>query len=253
MSLSRLIKPLLLSGALLFSAFASRAQAEDLRIGFIAPMTGLFAQVGKDMVDGFQMYLDEHGNKLGGMDVKFILEDDQAKPDLGVTKAKKLVLNDQVQMFIGGVLASTGYALAPVSTEMKTVYIASIPAADDLTQRQADKFPYLIRTGWSSSQPAQPMGQWACDQGYKKIVAVGADYAFGYEQVGGFQKTFEDCGGKIVAARAMTNSPCPSCRRWRWETPFQAQRRSPAAGEAQVWSASSRARSRAAQAREWRS
>jgi branched-chain amino acid transport system substrate-binding protein len=161
-------------------------------------MTGLFAQVGKDMVDGFQMYLDEHGNKLGGMDVKFILEDDQAKPDLGVTKAKKLVLNDQVQMFIGGVLASTGYALAPVSTEMKTVYIASIPAADDLTQRQADKFPYLIRTGWSSSQPAQPMGQWACDQGYKKIVAVGADYAFGYEQVGGFQKTFEDCGGKIV-------------------------------------------------------
>src|SRR5215813_8435661 len=107
MSLSRLIKPLLLSGALLFGAFASRAQAEELRVGFIAPMTGLFAQVGKDMVDGFQMYLDEHGNKLGGMDVKFILEDDQAKPDLGVTKAKKLV-NDQVQMFIGGVLASTG-------------------------------------------------------------------------------------------------------------------------------------------------
>ena len=95
-------------------------------------MTGLFAQVGKDMVDGFQMYLDEHGNKLGGMDVKFILEDDQAKPDLGVTKAKKLVLNDQVQMFVGGVLASTGYPLAPVSTEMKTVPIASIPAADDL-------------------------------------------------------------------------------------------------------------------------
>lgn len=199
MSLSRLIKPLLLSGAVLFGAdLVSRAQAEELRIGFIAPMTGLFAQVGKDMVDGFQMYLEEHGNKLGGMDVKFILEDDQAKPDLGVTKAKKLVLNDQVQMFVGGVLASTGYALAPVSTEMKTVYIASIPAADDLTQRQADKFPYLIRTGWSSSQPSQPMGQWACDQGYKKIVAVGADYAFGYEQVGGFQKTFEDCGGKIV-------------------------------------------------------
>ena len=45
------------------------------------------------------------------MDVKFILEDDQAKPDLGVTKAKKLVLNDQVQMFVGGVLASTGYGL----------------------------------------------------------------------------------------------------------------------------------------------
>jgi len=169
-----------------------------LSIGFIAPMTGIFAQVGKDMVNGFQMYLDEHGGKLGGMDVKFIVEDDQAKPDAGVTKAKKLVLQDKVHMFIGGVLASTGYALAPVSSELKTIYIASIPAADDLTQRQAAKYPLLFRTGWSSSQPNHPYGQWACDQGYKKIVAVAADYAFGYEQVGGFQKTFEDCGGKII-------------------------------------------------------
>jgi branched-chain amino acid transport system substrate-binding protein len=179
-------------------AGAPRARAEELRIGFIAPMTGIFAQVGKDMVNGFQMYLDEHGGKLGGMEVKFIVEDDQAKPDLGVTKAKKLVLQDKVQMFIGGVLASTGYALAPVSSELKTIYIASIPAADDLTQRQADKYPLFFRTGWSSSQPHHPLGQWACDQGYKKIVTVGADYAFGYESVGGFQKAFEDCGGKIV-------------------------------------------------------
>jgi len=101
----------------------SNAGADELHIGFIAPMTGIFAQVGKDMVDGFQLYLAEHGNKLGGMDVKVIFEDDQAKPDLGVTKAKKLILSDKVDMFIGGVLASTGYALAPVSTEMKTVYI----------------------------------------------------------------------------------------------------------------------------------
>ena len=176
----------------------SNAGADELHVGFIAPMTGIFAQVGKDMVDGFQLYLTEHGNKLGGMDVKVIFEDDQAKPDLGVTKAKKLILSDKVDMFIGGVLASTGYALAPVSTEMKTVYIPSIPAADDLTQRQADKYPYLIRTGWTSSQPNHPLGQWACEQGYKKIAAVSADYAFGYEQVGGFQKTFEDCGGKII-------------------------------------------------------
>ena len=176
----------------------SNAGADELHIGFIAPMTGIFAQVGKDMVDGFQLYLTEHGNKLGGMDVKVIFEDDQAKPDLGVTKAKKLILSDKVDMFIGGVLASSGYALAPVSTEMKTVYIPSIPAADDLTQRQADKYPYLIRTGWTSSQPNHPLGQWACEQGYKKITAVSADYAFGYEQVGGFQKTFEDCGGKII-------------------------------------------------------
>src|SRR5215470_18756306 len=79
--------------------------AEELRIGFVAPTTGIFAQVGKDMVDGFQLYLDQHGNKLGGADVKFIVEDEQGKPDTAVTKAKKLVLQDHVQMFIGGLLA----------------------------------------------------------------------------------------------------------------------------------------------------
>ena len=155
--ISRTATAVLLGGTLAATlAIPSNARAEDLRIGFIAPMTGIFAQVGKDMVNGFQMYLDEHGGKLGGMEVKFIVEDNQGKPDAAVTKAKKLALQDTVHMFIGGVLASTGYALAPVSTELKTIYIASIPAADDLTQRQASKYPYFFRTGWSSSQPNQP-------------------------------------------------------------------------------------------------
>jgi len=180
------------------AGLAPAAAQEELRIGFIAPTTGPFAQVGADMLNGINLYLEKVNNDLGGAKVKLIVEDSQAKPDLAVTKARKLILEDHVQMFIGGVLASEGYALAPVSTELKTVYISSIAAADDLTQRQLSNHPLFIRTGWTSSQPNHPYGQWACDQGYKKIAAVAADYAFGYEQVGGFQKAFEDCGGKIV-------------------------------------------------------
>jgi branched-chain amino acid transport system substrate-binding protein len=180
------------------AGLAPAAAQEELRIGFIAPTTGPFAQVGADMLNGFNMYLEKVNSDFGGAKVKLIVEDSQAKPDLAVTKARKLILEDHVQMFVGGVLASEGYALAPVSTELKTVYISSIAAADDLTQRQLSNYPLFIRTGWTSSQPNHPYGQWACDQGYKKIAAVAADYAFGYEQVGGFQKAFEDCGGKIV-------------------------------------------------------
>src|SRR6185312_9594866 len=189
--------PLLVAGTLALGA-GSTAGGAELRIGFLAPTTGIFAAVGKDMVDGFQMYLDEHKNNLGGLQVKFSVEDEQGKPDVAVTKAKKLILQDKVDMIIGGLLASTGYALAPVSTSEKTLYISPVAAADDLTQRQLAKFPYFIRTGWTSSQPSHPFGQWACDQGYKKIAVVAADYAFGYEVVGGFQKAFEDCGGQII-------------------------------------------------------
>ena len=101
-------------------------------------------------------------------------------------------------MFIGGVLASTGYALAPVSTAEKTHLHPVDPGVRRSTQREVGKYPYFIRTGWSSSQPHHALGAWACDQGYKKVVTVGADYAFGYESVGGFQKAFEDCGGKVI-------------------------------------------------------
>jgi branched-chain amino acid transport system substrate-binding protein len=195
---NKLRKVLLGSCLALGLGLTTQANAEELRIGYISPVTGIFAQIGKDMVDGFQMYLDEHGGKLGGMDVKFIVEDDQGKPDTGVTKAKKLVLQDKVHMFIGGLLASTGYALAPVSTAEKTLYISSVASADDLTQRQLSKYPYFIRTSWTSSLPHQPLGQWACDNGFKKVIVISADYAFGYETAGGFQKVFEDCGGKVI-------------------------------------------------------
>jgi branched-chain amino acid transport system substrate-binding protein len=198
-SLLQRLGSILLGSCLAFGlALTAPASAEELRIGFLAPTTGIFAQIGKDMTDGFQLYLDQHGNKLGGADVKFIVEDEQGKPDTAVIKAKKLILNDKVNMFIGGLLASTGYALAPVSTAEKTLYISSVASADDLTQRELGKYPYFFRTSWTSSQPHHPLGQWACEQGYKKVVTVAADYAFGYEVTGGFQKAFEDCGGKVI-------------------------------------------------------
>jgi branched-chain amino acid transport system substrate-binding protein len=154
---------LLASAVLLGIATATPARSEDLHIGFLAPRTGIFTQLGTDMVNGFQMYLDEHGGKLGGMDVKFIVEDDQGKPDVDVTKAKKLILQDKVDMLVGAVLASSAYALAPVSTEYKMLYMGTVSTADDLAQRQIAKYPYLVLPTWVPSLPNHPLGQWACD------------------------------------------------------------------------------------------
>ena len=96
---------LALAGALAGAALSTPAYAQDLRIGFIAPRTGIFSQLGIDMYNGFQMYLEEHKGQLGGAKVTVILEDDQGKPDTGVTKANKLILSDKVHMLVGGVLA----------------------------------------------------------------------------------------------------------------------------------------------------
>ena len=70
-----------LSGAALVigAALTTGAQAQDkeLRIGLIVPTTGILAQVGKDMVDGFNLYLEEANNDFAGAKVKLIVEDDR--------------------------------------------------------------------------------------------------------------------------------------------------------------------------------
>ena len=102
-------------------------------------------------------------------------------------------------MLVGAVLGSSAYALAPVSNEYKMLYIGTVSTADDIAQRQVRQISVSrILPTWVPSQPTHPLGQWACDQGYKRVVAIATDYAFGYEQMGGFQKSFEDCGGKVV-------------------------------------------------------
>ena len=97
------------AGLAMLLAVTPPAAAQQLVVGFIAPMTGRFAQVGRDMVNGFEMYLDEVKGDFAGTKVKLILEDDQARPPTGVLKAEKLIRQDKVHILMGGVLATTGY------------------------------------------------------------------------------------------------------------------------------------------------
>ena len=173
------------------------AQKGPIKIGFIAPMTGGAAQVGKDMVNGLMMYLAEHGNQIAGRKVEVIVEDNQGSPAVALTKLRKLVESDKVQVLAGGLFAHVGYALAPKVDEYKVPMLYPVMAADDLTQRKPTK--WVVRTGWTSSQPSHPFGEYAAKTlGYKKVVTIGMDYAFGYEVIGGFQKTFEEHGGQII-------------------------------------------------------
>ncbi|MBI2881062.1 MAG: ABC transporter substrate-binding protein [Candidatus Tectomicrobia bacterium] len=175
---------------------AGKAAEGEIRIGFLAPTTGGWAQIGRNMIDGFEMYLDQIGHKMAGRKVVFIIEDTRAKPPTAVTKARKLILQDKADILVGGVLASVGYALAPIAANYKVPYLMPITGSDDLTQRL--RSPWVIRTGYSSSQAPHVFGQYAYEAGYRRVVTFSADYAYGYEIVGGFQQTFEKAGGQVI-------------------------------------------------------
>lgn len=173
------------------------AQSAPIKIGFLAPLTGPFAQIGKDMVNGNQLYLTEIGGQVAGRKIEVIVEDDEGNPATALNKSRKLVDQDKVAIVTGGMLANVGYALQPYIDGQKIPATFPVIAADDLTQRKPAK--WIVRTGWSTSQPMHPFADWALkNTKYRKIAAIGMDYAFGYEIIGGFQHVFEEGGGQIV-------------------------------------------------------
>ena len=173
------------------------AQSGPIKIGLLAPLTGAFAALGKDMLNGTELYLDEIGHQVAGRKIELIVEDTEGNTATALTKARKLVDQDKIHVLTGGLLASTGYALHPFADAQKIPTTYPVMASDDLTQRKPAK--WVVRTGWATSQPMHPFAEWVVkNTKYRKVATVAMDYAFGWETVGGFQRTFEEQGGQIV-------------------------------------------------------
>ena len=189
---------LLLALVLLVPVAAPAQQPRPpIKIGFLTDLTGIAAQPAKDMVNGLTMYLDEIGHQMAGRKIELIVEDTQGRPDVTLTKLRKVVEHDKVHLVAGVLFGHLGYAIAPKVEEYRIPTMITVAASDDLTQRL--KYHWVVRTGWASSQPSHPFGEYAAKTlGYKKVVVIGSDYAFAWEVVGGFQKTFEESGGQIV-------------------------------------------------------
>jgi len=159
--MNRRLLPLL---ALCLAAGAALAAGQPssqapIKVGFLGPLSGPYVQNGRDILNGFLLALDEMGHRAGGRPIELIVEDDEAIPAVGLTKARKLIERDHVQLMTGALLSSTGYALAPYIDSMKVPMIYPVVSADDLTQRRPSR--WIIRTGWTGSQPNHAFGEYA--------------------------------------------------------------------------------------------
>src|SRR6266436_8246117 len=170
---------------------SARAQAGPIKIGLLAPLTGVVASGGKEMVEGVQFYLDGVKSEIAGRKVELVIEDDASNPDTALQKARRLVEQGNCHMLIGNLLANTGLAVANYVKGTGMPYFIPIIAADDLTQRQRIK--NVIRVaGYSASEFTHPLGDWALKHGYKKIATISQDYTFGHEQCGGLAQVFTE-------------------------------------------------------------
>jgi branched-chain amino acid transport system substrate-binding protein len=180
----------------LFAAPA-QAQGEPLRLGFLTIRTGPLAAGGKQMEDALKLFLKERNNRIAGREVQLFTADTAGQPAVTKTNAQELVERDKVQVIIGPLAAFEALAIDDYIRQVQVPVISPSAAAEDLTQRKPN--PWFVRAVGTSAQPNHPLGEYAAkDLKYKRIAIIADDFAFGHEIAAGFQRTFEDNGGRIV-------------------------------------------------------
>src|SRR3954463_3298221 len=198
---SKLRRRTILAGgaATAFSARLPKAAiAEDRpgKIGLLTVKTGPLAQGGIQMEQGTTLFLKHSGNKLAGRAVELIVADTGGTPAGTKTKAQELIERDKVDMIFGPLAAFELLAISDYAMQQKCP-ILSLAAAEDMTQRRPN--PYFVRASATSAQAMHPMADYAAKElKLKRVITISEDFAFGHEQMGGFQQTFEEAGGKIL-------------------------------------------------------
>lgn len=172
--------------------------AAPLKIGILVPTTGFHALQGTSVIKGFELYLQKNGNKLGGRDVKLTKADTEGKPDVALTKLKKLIEKDKMDIVVGPVSSSVALAVKAYINKKKTPLVVPIAITSALT-KPPNRSPYIFRVQVAAEQANNPFGGWVIkNTAYRKMAIIASDFFAGHDAANAFKAGFEGAGGKIV-------------------------------------------------------
>jgi branched-chain amino acid transport system substrate-binding protein len=173
-----------------------RAQAEPVRLGLLTVKTGPLASGGIDMEKALVMYLRERNNTIAGRKVELVVADTAGVAATARTKTQELVERNRVHALTGPLDAGSALAIDDYIRSQR-VPTMSVAAAEDMTQRKPN--PWFVRATSTSSQSAHAMADYcAKNLKYRRMAVIADDIPYGHEMVAGFQRVFEEAGGKIV-------------------------------------------------------
>jgi branched-chain amino acid transport system substrate-binding protein len=158
--------------------------------------TGPLASGGIDMERALIQYLRERNNTLAGRKVELLVGDSGGVPAQARTKVQELVERERIQVMIGPLAAGEALAVDDYIRQVQLPTL-SVAAAEDMTQRKPN--PWFVRGTSTSSQNSQPLADYCYKQlKMRRMAVIADDIPYGHEMCAGFQRVFEDLGGKIV-------------------------------------------------------
>ena len=172
------------------------AQNAPLKVGLMLPYTGTYAKLGKFIDDGFRLYVEQKGGKLGGREIAFVQVDDESKPEAATDNMNRLVGREKADVVIGTVHSGVAMAMVKVARDTKTLMIIPNAGANDATGPACA--PNIFRSSFSNWQTTFPMGKVMADAGIKNVATITWRYTAGAEMIDAFAENFTKHGGKIA-------------------------------------------------------
>ncbi|SMX38583.1 ABC transporter substrate-binding protein [Maliponia aquimaris] len=179
----------------LATTLAMPAAAESLKVGLLLPYSGVYAALGNDIDAGFELGLKTFGAETTAT-FEILREDTEVKPPVALGKAKKLILQDKVDVVAGIVSSGVLGAVRDMIDGAGVPLIVANAGNDEATG--ADCSPYITRMSFSNGQVNRPMGAWMAAQGIKKVYTLAPDYAAGRQMIDAFAASYTAAGGEIV-------------------------------------------------------
>ena len=174
----------------------ANAQNAPMKIGLLTVKTGPLAAGGIHFEEGITAFLKDKNFTLSGRKIELIVADTGGNPAGAKTKAQEVVERDKVDIVLGPFAAFELLATVDYLAQAKMPTLA-FAGAEDVTQRKGNS--YLTRTSYTSAQCLYPLADYVIrEMKLKRAVTMGDDFAFGYEQVGGFQRVLGEQGGQVV-------------------------------------------------------
>jgi branched-chain amino acid transport system substrate-binding protein len=177
---------------------AAFGQAKPFKVGTLQPLSGAAAAGGKTALVGLQMAVDRI-NKNGGINgrpVAIVIADDESKPDVGRRKMEKLLVEDNVDVHVGGFLSNICLACMPVFEETKVVNMISVCLDTTLTTTKCNR--YSFRTHDYAPSQAVAFAPYLVNTMGKKWHIVFADYSWGQSTRDAYADQIKKAGGQVT-------------------------------------------------------
>jgi len=166
------------------------AQAQDkLKIGFLSTMTGPISGLAADMQDGFRLGLKHSGGKLGGAETELIVGDDQQNPDVGKQVFDKMAKRDRVHIVTGTLFTNVMNAVGPIAFREKVFFLNSNNGPAPFAGEQCN--PFYFNVAWQGETPAEAVGKFAADRGFKNVYVIAPNFPAGPANVQGFKRFYK--------------------------------------------------------------